>query len=201
MKYEEQETGKRIMSDLRIIREAILSGDNDLVRHMVDEEPSLASGITDDGLSLLTLAAYHGNREALEIIRGEKQEFDLFEAAILGDNHTIRKRLDAFPAAIHSFSPDGFTALGLAVCFGQADTVRLLLSRGADANVPYGHPDRVAPLHSASRLGSLDLVRMLVEAGADVNATTDTGDTALKIAMYGRFEHVANYLQRKGAKP
>jgi len=66
----------------------------------------------------------------------------------------------------------GETALMQAVCAGRTDTVRFLLSRGANPNYIgrckagcKGH----AALFGAAKSGDLELTRMLLEAGADPN--------------------------------
>ena len=58
----------------------------------------------------------------------------------------IRRLLDDDPATANSWSPDGFTALHLAIFGGSEEAVRLLLERGADPNAlatddePATHP-------------------------------------------------------------
>ncbi|KAF8189108.1 hypothetical protein K438DRAFT_956357 [Mycena galopus ATCC 62051] len=62
---------------------------------------------------------------------------------------------------------DGCTLLHLAVQKGYAETVRVLVEKGADINVR--EYDGKAPLHLATEKGLAKIVGLLVENGADIN--------------------------------
>lgn len=77
--------------------------------------------------------------------------------------------------------PQGNTVLMLAAYHGHADTVRMLLERGAD-------PDRLndrgqSPVAGALFKGEDEVVRVLVAAGADLDHGTPTGRDAAR--MFG----------------
>ena len=77
---------------------------------------------------------------------------------------------------------DGNTLLMLAAYHGHADTVAMLLRRGAD-------PDRLngrgqSPVAGALFKGEDEVVRLLVEAGADLDAGVPTARQAAE--MFGR---------------
>uniref|UniRef100_A0A0G4GFF9 Uncharacterized protein n=1 Tax=Chromera velia CCMP2878 TaxID=1169474 RepID=A0A0G4GFF9_9ALVE len=74
----------------------------------------------------------------------------------------------------------GWTALFFAADCGHADTVKLLLERGAD--VDFAMDDGWTALMLASQRDSKETVRELLEGGADVNKQTKDGDTALHLA-------------------
>jgi cytochrome c len=124
----------------------------------------------------------------------------IHDAAKKGDVPGIAAALDA---GANIDEPDGFaTPLYYAVTRQHLDAAKLLIDRGADANVgsKIGGPPLMAavgkrnfeliklllehgadpnltlsdktPLHEAARLGCLDCVKALVEAGADVNVRT-----------------------------
>lgn len=63
----------------------------------------------------------------------------------------------------------------------QAETIKYLVSVGADPNVP----DRsgVSPLHRAVRTRSLAAVRSLVDGGADPRRPSKAGSTPLHLAV------------------
>jgi hypothetical protein len=63
----------------------------------------------------------------------------------------------------------------------QAETIRYLISIGADPNVPDG--TGVSPLHRAVRTRSAAAVRALVEGGADPRRPSKTGSTPLHLAV------------------
>jgi predicted LPLAT superfamily acyltransferase len=72
------------------------------------------------------------------------------------------------------------TALRMASKYGETETVRLLLERGAevDGNDTNGN----TALHWASLDGHLDTVRLLLERGADADGKNKNGRTALDFA-------------------
>ena len=74
-------------------------------------------------------------------------------------------------------------ALGEACGGGHLETVRVLVSAGADvkARLRGGY----TPLHVASWQGHLPVVQVLLESGADVNARDDRGATPLYLALDG----------------
>jgi ankyrin repeat protein len=77
------------------------------------------------------------------------------------------------------YSPDsenssGLTPLHCAAMRGEADNVRLLLSREARVDaITWQH--RLTPLHYAAMKKHMEIVALLVEAGADVNAQSALG--------------------------
>jgi ankyrin repeat protein/beta-lactamase regulating signal transducer with metallopeptidase domain len=78
----------------------------------------------------------------------------------------------------------GYTPLCLAIEFGKADVVDMLLSAHADPNAK-GIPGQFTfpPLGLALQLGNLGIAWQLVHAGADVDAKGNDGRTALYYAI------------------
>lgn len=74
----------------------------------------------------------------------------------------------------------GLTALHYAVLTNNLDTVKLLLSYGADVTSQdiYGF----SPLHTAAALGFLHMASLLILYGADVFAMTDTCELPIDLA-------------------
>jgi ankyrin repeat protein len=70
-----------------------------------------------------------------------------------------------------------WAALRVSSIYGQTETVRLLLERGAevDGNDTNGN----TALHWASRHGHLETVRLLLERGADADGKNKNGNTAI----------------------
>jgi ankyrin repeat protein len=101
----------------------------------------------------------------------------LLEAAARGDAVMCEVLLDAGADVAatdlktssdpHATIEEATTALHLAARAGAADTVKLLLARGASAT---GFGYGVTPLMMAAQTGSAACVRLLLEAGADVGA-------------------------------
>ena len=86
----------------------------------------------------------------------------------------------------------------LACANSQVDVVRLLLSKGADANV--GNDDGSTALMAAAMKGKAAIVHLLLDAGADPNVSDKDGDTALKIAFKFRFADLVDVLLHANAR-
>lgn len=76
----------------------------------------------------------------------------------------------------------GAAALHIACHHGHADTARLIITKGVDANAEHRSNDQTRALHAAAFMGHLDVVRLLLEHGAEPLARDIKGDTALDIA-------------------
>jgi ankyrin repeat protein len=113
-------------------------------------------------------ALYEGDRERVEQLRAPDDELNAYEAAAFGRIDRLRKLLTEDPTNANSWSPDGFTALHLAIFGGSEEAVRLLLENGADADaLATSDIARVRPLGTATFVGRPDLEKLLLEAGAD----------------------------------
>jgi ankyrin repeat protein len=127
------------------LTEAVTAGDAGRVRRLLHDDPALAGAYTDDGWSMLHLAA---------------------TAEIAGLLLDAGAEIDA-PNRHQVFGPGG-RPLHAAVYQRRDDVVRLLLDRGADVNAT----DRAGwtALHMAVANGQLALARTLLDAGAGPNA-------------------------------
>ncbi len=113
-------------------------------------------------------ALYDGDRDRAEKLVAPEDELPVYEAAAFARIERLRRLLDDDPAAANAWSPDGFTALHLAIFGGSEEAVRLLLERGADPNtLATSEIARVRPLGTAAFVGRPDLEKILLEAGAD----------------------------------
>lgn len=172
------------------IIELIKTGNAELLASKINQNPSLAEGKTEQGISLLQFAAYCRNMEAVRILREHKSHISVFEAVTLGESKTVEQLLNEKPERINHYSVDGFTLLGLAAFFGHLELAQGLLDKGADPNKAANNAFRVTPLHSACAMANLKMVELLLQKGADVNAkqmqevtpmhsTAHNGQTAL----------------------
>ena len=113
-------------------------------------------------------ALYDGDRDRAETLVAPDDELPVYEAAAFGRVERLRRLLDDDPAAANAWSPDGFTALHLAIFGGSEEAVRLLLERGADPNaLATSEIARVRPLGTAAFVRRPDLEKILLEGGAD----------------------------------
>jgi ankyrin repeat protein len=181
------------------IAELIKARNNVLLAEKLGSNPTLAHARTEQGISLLQFAAYYRNREAIDIIRRYKGDLDIFEAATVGDEQTLLRKLQEPPDQINAFSRDGFTLLGLASYFAHLDVVKVLLQYDADANIASNNPFRVTPLHSACASSNYEIAEMLLRAGADVNAKQQSGVTPLHSAAHNGQTKLAKLLIDQGA--
>jgi len=101
------------------------------------------------------------------------KELSLFvRAAGFGDNAVINSFLDKYPQAIdipansiHSFSPQ--SALRIAAGSGQADTIQLLVKRGANVNAADSFG--MTALDYAEQSGEAKAADALLSNGANIN--------------------------------
>jgi ankyrin repeat protein len=115
-------------------------------------------------------ALYEGDRERAEQLRAPDDELLAYEAAAFGRTDRLRRLLQEDPANARTWSPDGFTALHLAIFGGSEEAVRLLIEQGADVDaLATSDVARVRPLGTAAFVGRPDLEKLLLEAGADAS--------------------------------
>lgn len=93
---------------------------------------------------------------------------------------------------------NGYTPLLWAASRGHAETVRILLSAGANADVQAD--DGQTALMRACDNGRTEIAAVLVGAGADVNLATENGVTALKLATLMDHPEIIELLLHAGAK-
>ena len=92
---------------------------------------------------------------------------------------------------------NGKNALIIAAGNSYIDTVKVLLTNGADVNS--ADNDGWTSLMYAANNGHLEIVKLLIDSGANVNAKDDGNVTALMLASkYGHLE-IVKYLIDKGA--
>lgn len=79
----------------------------------------------------------------------------------------------------------GGSALHRATRFGSVSTVQALIHAGADVNIRSGSYDGMTPLHEAAKHSTHknEVLFFLLRHGADPTATTNSGSTALHLAM------------------
>jgi ankyrin repeat protein len=118
--------------------------------------------------------------------------------AVRNADHAALRALIQQRADLNAGTPDGTTALHVAVERDDIEATDLLLRAGANAKAAnrYG----VTPLYVACTNGNASIVEKLLAAGADANAALPEGETALMTAARtGRLEPV-KLLLAHGAK-
>ncbi|KAJ7096132.1 ankyrin repeat-containing domain protein [Mycena epipterygia] len=80
---------------------------------------------------------------------------------------------------------------------GNLEVARLLLEKGADANMTGG--EWGSPLHLASKQGNIEIARLLLEKGANVNLLAGEWGSPLHLASIFGQRQIARFLLEKGA--
>jgi len=184
---------------------AIQQGDLTTVTQILAAEAGAIEARTAEGLSPIMVAAYWGEAEVLERLLEVSKDLSMWEAATIGATGRVRQLVDAQPDLVTARSPDGFTALHLAVFFGHEDTARFLIGAGADVLARTDNALANQPLHAATASSDADArsacVRALLEAGAEVNGRQAGGFTPLMSAAQNGDDIVVDLLLAAGADP
>lgn len=179
--------------------EAIKQGDVAKIGALLDADPSLAAQAENDVTPIL-LAIYHGKQGVARLLIERGAPVSFGEAVALGDAERVRQMLAADPSLLHSRTPDGYPAAGLAIFFGHGALARWLIEQGADVNAYAENPNRVAPVHAAAAARDHETMRLLLARGADVNARQVMDYTALHGAASRGDIEMARLLLDHGAE-
>ena len=114
------------------IFDAVRAGDTGRLQALLRSNPGLANARNERGHTPVLIAQYRDKPEAVALLLAAEPELDIFDAASVGRTERVTEWLDRDPGLLNAASSDGFSPLGLAAFFGHADTVKLLLARGAD---------------------------------------------------------------------
>jgi ankyrin repeat protein len=180
--------------------EAIKAGDEAQVRTCLGENPNAAEGRTPEGVSLVSLAMYHGQRQIAQVVAERKSRLDLFEACSIGDLARVKELLAENGGAGNSYSPDGFAPVALAAFFGHPDIVELLANAGVDVNAQARNPMKVAAIHAAVAARDERSVEILLLHGADPNLPQQNDVTPLQAAQTNGDERIISLLKEHGAR-
>jgi len=169
------------------------AGDNSRLQAYLTSRPQAASSRNLQNVSAILYALYRRNHDAVKMLRDKVMSLDIWEAAALGDLRALPSLLQP-GEDVDAFSPDGYTALQLASFFGREDTVKLLLSRGADPNAVSANAAKTRALHGAAAGRHIEVVRLLIAAGAEIHARQASGHTALDGAIKNKDEDTMRLL-------
>ena len=167
------------MATIAELVDAIQMDDATQVHNLVTSDPALVNARTQDGLSMVMLAQYYRRTDIVTLLVENNAQLDLYDAAAIGDTARASGWLAMHPGLANTYSPDGYTPLGLAAFFGRLPVAEILLNAHADPNIISNNPMHVAPLNSAVAGDHLELAAKLLEAGANVNSKQAEGFTSL----------------------
>jgi hypothetical protein len=183
----------------------IRRGETAEIAAAVEENPGLARCRDAQGVSALMWSIYTHQpiiRDFLvNSLRAGSVEFDIHEAAALGDCDRLHAIIAADAMMARAVSADGWPPLHLSAAFATPQAVELLLEHGAHVHQVSHNAMRNQALHACIALGnSLDSLRLLIEAGANVNATQAGGYTPLHQAAANGNAAVIALLLESGAE-
>jgi ankyrin repeat protein len=116
---------------------------------------------------------------------GDPRAVRLAEALRAGDREMFARLLRQDPEAVKLKAAGGSTPLMFAALYGDAESMRQLIDRGADVNAA----NEAGATALIWAVDDPDKTRVLLEHGADPNATSSEGATPLLIAL--RYKHTA----------
>jgi ankyrin repeat protein len=154
------------------IFEASALGRVDRIKHLLRDDPALASAYSPDGFPAVGLAAFFGHLEAV-------------------------RTLIAAGANIHAAATNSFKvqAIHAAVASKNLEIVRTVLEAGADPNAAQQQGFR--PIHEAGNNGNRDLAELLMRYGADPSLANDDGKTAISLAREKGHADFAVWLENR----
>lgn len=185
---------------LSLLEEYIESGNTAAIDNLLHTNPALCQQKTSHEISPLLLACYYNKHQIVKIILQHTQEITIYEAAAAGLTTVVSELLEESPELLNAFSEHGFTPLGMATHFGNAEIVRYLLVNGADVNLPSQNGYNVYPLHAAVGANFDEIAKMLVEGGAEVNVLQSSRTTPLHSAAQNGNIEMLILLLENGAR-
>ena len=114
------------------IFDVVRAGNTGRLQALLQANPGLASVRNERGHTPVLIAQYRDKPEAVALLLAVEPELDICDASSVGRTARVAEWLDRDPGLLNASSSDGFSPLGLAAFFGHAETVKLLLARGAD---------------------------------------------------------------------
>ncbi len=181
---------------------AVKANDAAKVQSILSRNPFIARAPTENGTVLLT-GKYYGAEDALAALMAHVQEdsLNLYEASALGRPARLKTILGQSRFKVNEPNAEGFTPLGLAAFFGNADALQVLLANGAAVNDRDRSRFGNTALDSAVAANHPDVARARLAAGADPNVRDAADYTPLhKAAANGNVETVRLLLDH-GANP
>ena len=167
------------------------------------------NALTNRGQTALWFACVDGHDRFVKILVDtgadpnitDKHRNSCLHAAIHGQcsTETIQKILD-YGVHVNAINNDGATPLLLAYSTAQAESVELLLTFGADPNIPDADGD-TSILNAIEGYCSVNTMQNLIDKGAKVNTTNNKGLTALLKACAYRHIDIVKVLLGAGADP
>ncbi|MGR5939361.1 ankyrin repeat domain-containing protein [Bacillus pacificus] len=160
------------MEILQSITQAVISGNKEKVVEFIKTNPSAVNEFSEDGWTLLHLAAYFWTKKLASF---------LLESG--ADIH------------IRAKNENENTPLQAAIANKQIELVAFLIEKGSDVNVIQS--GGWTGLHEAALLGNEEIIVLLLKNGANKMIEKNDGKTAYDIALEKGHEHLLHYLHQE----
>ena len=170
--------------------------------HMLSHKKVKA--ITNNGLTLLHLAAYSGHRDMVNFLISAKCDVNsqlvtgftpLHLAAFNGNDAIVKNLIDA-GADYNIKTKKGLTPIDIAAEFGYEKVVRTLIDAGAQVNTITPEGDTAG--HLAAEFGYDAILGMMIQAGADVQRLNKSGFSVTHIAALFGFVNEMSFIIKSG---
>jgi 7,8-dihydropterin-6-yl-methyl-4-(beta-D-ribofuranosyl)aminobenzene 5'-phosphate synthase len=187
------------------IHEAIIKGDLDSVRTILEADERQLEARSSDNFTPLLLASIHGQLEIARFLiekganihAGDNENSTpLHNAAARGHLDIISLLIDK-GAHVNQCDGNGMTALHFAASYGHPECAKLLLERGANVNAR--EINGRTPLFFNARQGNIEIFQFLLDNGALVDVANNFDRTPLLYALWGGHPDLARRLISKGA--
>ena len=146
--------------------EAAASGQIEMLKKAIADNPGVINHHASDGFTLLGLACFFGHEGIAEFLISAGADVNL----------PANNSLQVYP--LHS-----------AVAAKNISIARLLLQHGADVNAK--QMSGITPLHSAAHNGQTAMVELLLANNADKNSRTEEGKSPADMAEEAGFKEIS----------
>jgi 7,8-dihydropterin-6-yl-methyl-4-(beta-D-ribofuranosyl)aminobenzene 5'-phosphate synthase len=187
------------------IHEAIIKGNLDAVKTILEKDADLLEARNSDNLTPLLLASIHGQTEiarfliekGADIHAGDNENSTaLHNASAQGHSAVLLLLIDK-GARINQCDGNGMTALHFAASYGHPECAELLLEKGANVNAR--EINGRTPLFFNARQGNKQIFQLLLDKGALVDVYNNFDRSPLVYALWGGRKEFARQLISMGA--
>ena len=167
----------------------------DLLQALIDHGAEVNT-TNNQNLTALMIACWKGNFDAINLLLNAGADPNI---ALAKNDACFTESID-HDAGVNEANKSGVTALWIACHQGDADTINVLLTAGADPNIAHINGDTCLK-HAIDIDCSKDVLHTIIAHGADVNATNKQNVTALLSVCRRRNQEFMYILLNAGADP
>ncbi|XP_069104161.1 uncharacterized protein [Argopecten irradians] len=159
--------------------------------------------VTTDGVSILHIAAYHGNISLIRYLKRNQSEIfpltddqdrSALHAAAAGGNITVFMEMSRAELSPTSVTKSGATVLHIAAYMGKLELLIEIIDKFSHI-IPLIDNQGNTALHFAAAGGHINVLKELTKAGLSPTSVTNDGSTILHLAVGdGRVEMVSHII-------